>query len=115
MLLGAVNEMFVRSLQTKYVSYLNVSTRDIINHLYSQYTRISAADLHNNDTALKTAYNTNQLIESLFNQVESTLEYAAASNIPYSPAQVIATAFRILFATSMLLDDLKNLEAQERR
>ena len=32
---GAVDEMFVRSLQTKYVGYLNVSTRDILEHLYS--------------------------------------------------------------------------------
>ena len=107
--------MFVRSLQTKYIGYLNVSTCDIINHLYSQYTRISTADLHNNDNSLKTAYNTNKLIESIFNQVESTLEYAAAGNIPYSPAQVIATAFRLLFATGMFLDDLNNLEVQERR
>ena len=44
-LLGAVDEMFVRSLQTKYVGYLNVSTRDILEHLYSKYARISAADL----------------------------------------------------------------------
>ena len=107
MIIGAVDKMFVRYLQTKYVEYLNISTRDIINHLYSEYARISVADLQNNDVVLKTAYDPNQPIESLFDQVENALDYAAARNTPYSPAQVVATAFWILFATGMFLDDCK--------
>ena len=107
MLLIKVEEMFVRSLQTMYGGYLNVSTRNILNNLYSEYARISAADLQNKDVALKTAYDPNQRIESLFDQVENALNYAAAGNTPYSPAQVVATAFQILFATSMFLENCK--------
>ena len=107
MLLGAVEKMFVRSLQTKYVGYLNVSTRDILNHLYSKYAYISAADHQNNVVALKTAYDPNQPIESLFNQVENALNYTATGNTPYSPTQIAATAFQLLFATVMFLDDCK--------
>ena len=99
--------MFVRSLQTKYVGYLNVSTRDILNHIYSKYAYISAADHRNNVVALKTAYDPNQPIEILFNQVENTLNYTATGNTPYSPAQVVATTFQILFATGMFLEDCK--------
>ena len=99
--------MFVYSLQTKYVGYLNVYTRNILEYLYSEYARISADDLQNNDVALKTAYDPNQLIESLFGQVKKALDYAAAGNTPYSPAQVFATAFQLLFVTSMILDDYK--------
>ena len=47
--------MFVRSLKTNYVGYLNVSTRNILNHLYSEYARILAANLQNNDATFKTA------------------------------------------------------------
>jgi hypothetical protein len=36
LLLGAVDEMFVRCLQTKYIGYLNVTTRAILDHLYAQ-------------------------------------------------------------------------------
>ena len=76
MILGAVDEMFVRSLQTKYVGYLNASKRDILKHIYSDYARILAADLNNNDVYLKTAYTPNQPIEILFDQVENTVDYA---------------------------------------
>ena len=97
MVLGAVDEMFVRSLQTKYAGYLNLSTCDILNHLYSGYARISASDLQNNDVALKTAYNPNKPIESLFGQVGNALDYAAVGNTPYSTAQVVPTSFCLLF------------------
>ena len=107
MLLGAVNKMFVRSLQTKYAGYLNVSTRDILNHLYFEYACISAADLQNNNVTLKTAYNPNQPIKSIFKQVKNALDYAAARNTPSSPAEVIATAFWLLFVTGMFLEDCK--------
>ena len=105
MIIGAVDEMFVRFLQTKYIGYLNVSTCDILNYLYSKYTRISAADLENNDVALKTAYNPNQPIESLFGQVENALDYAASGNTPYYPAHVLSAAFQLLFATGMFMGD----------
>jgi hypothetical protein len=107
LLLGAVDDMFVRSLQTKYIGYLNVTTRQILDHLYNQYARISAADLQENDVALKTAYDPNLPIETLFDQVENAVDFAAAGNTPYSPEQVVATAYQLVYATGMFLDDCK--------
>ena len=107
LLLGAVDDMFVRSLQTKYIGYLNVTTREILDHLYSQYARISAADLQDNDVALKTAYDPNLPIKTLFDQVENAVDFAAAGNTPYSPKQVVATAYQLIFATGVFLEDCK--------
>ena len=50
LLVGAVDEMYIRCLQTKYLGYLNVTTRDILDHLYAQYARISASDLPDIDS-----------------------------------------------------------------
>ena len=107
LLLGAVDDMFVRSLQTKYIGYLNVTTREILDHLYSQYARISAADLQENDVSFKTAYDPNLPIETLFDQVENAVDFAAAANTPYSPEQVVATAYQLVYATGIFLDDCK--------
>jgi hypothetical protein len=107
LLLGAVDDMFVRSLATKYIGYLNVTTKEILTHLYNQYARISAADLQDNDVAFKTAYDPNLPIETLFDQVENAVDFAAAGNTPYSPEQVVATAYQLIFATGLFLDDCK--------
>ena len=64
-LLGAVDEIYLRSLRNKYVGYQNHTTRDILDHLYNTYANISSTDLRNNDKAMKIAYDTNLSIDVL--------------------------------------------------
>jgi hypothetical protein len=82
LLVGAVDEMFIRSLQAKYLGYLNVSTRQILDHLYAQYARISSSDLQDSDVAFKKPYDPNLPIKTLFNQIENGIDYAAAGLSP---------------------------------
>jgi hypothetical protein len=107
LLVGAVDEMFIRSLQTKYLGYLNVSTRQILDHLYAQYARISSSDLQDNDVKFKTPYDPNLPIESLFDQIENGIDYAAAGLSPYSTEQVTNNAYQLIYATGMFVDDCK--------
>jgi hypothetical protein len=107
LLVGAVDEMFIRSLQTKYLGYLNVSTRQILDHLYAQYARISASDLQDNDVTFKKPYDPNLPIETLFDQIENCIDFAAAGLSPYSTEQVTNNAYQLIFATGMFIDDCK--------
>ena len=85
LLLGAVDEMFIKCLQTKYLGYLNVTTRQILDHLYLQYARISTSDLQDNDVIFKRPYDANLPVETLFDQIENGVDYAAAGLSPYTP------------------------------
>jgi hypothetical protein len=107
LLLSAVDDMFVRCLQTQYIGYLNVTTRAILDHLYAEYARISPSDILANDATFKTAYDPNMPIETLFDQIESAIDYAAAGLTPYTPEQVINNAYQLVYATGMFLDDCK--------
>ena len=107
LLVGAVDEMFIRSLQAKYLGYLNVSTRQILDHLYAQYARISSSDLQDNDVAFKKPYDPNMPIETLFDQIENGIDYAAAGLSPYSREQVTNNAFQLMHATGMFIEDCK--------
>ncbi len=107
LIVGAVDEMFIRSLQTKYLGYLNVSTREILDHLYAQYARISASDLQDNDVTFKKPYEPNLPIETLFDQIENCIDFAAAGLSPYSTEQVTNNAYQLIFATGMFFDDCK--------
>ena len=81
-LLGAVDEMFFWIIQTKYIGYLNVTTCQIIDHLTNKYAQILAVYLQENGVALKTAYDPNLPIKSLFNQVENSVNFSAEVNTP---------------------------------
>jgi hypothetical protein len=106
-MLGAVHEMFIGCLQTKYLGYLRVTTQQMLNHLYAQYVHISAADLQDNDVTFKAPYDPNMPIEMLFNQIKNGMDYAAAGLSPYSTEQVMNNAFQLIYATGMFVDDCK--------
>jgi hypothetical protein len=107
LLLGAVDEMYVRSLRHKYIGYSNVSTRALLDHLYAAYADISSTALQDNGTRLKASYDANLPIETIFDQVEKAVEFAVAGDSPYPPVQVVNAAFQLFFQTGLFADDCK--------
>jgi len=107
MLIASVDEIFIKSLRNKYVGYGNQTTKQLLMHLYNTYADINVGQLQANDAALKTPYDSNQPMETLFGQIEAAVEYAAAGNTPYTPQQVLATAFQLVFQTGIYADDCK--------
>ena len=107
LLLGAVDAMFVLIIKIKYISYLNVTTRALLDHLYAQYARITATHIRANDVTFKTPYDPNMPIETLFDQIENSIDYAAAGLTPYTPEQVVTNAYQLIFDTGMFHDDCK--------
>ena len=58
-------------------------------------------DLANNDGRLKVDYNPLQPVESLFDQIEDVVELANAAQAPYTPAEIIVIAFKLVFRTGL--------------
>jgi len=73
-------------------------------HLYATYGRLSPSDLIANDTKMKSGYDPNLPIESFIDQIEDCVALADAAAAPYSPAQIIAIAYNVLFSTGMFPD-----------
>ena len=51
-LIAAVDEPYIRAKRHKYVGYVNVSTKELLTHLYDSYAKITSADLRNNETRM---------------------------------------------------------------
>ena len=106
-LLSDVDKFFVRSLHHRYVGYGTVSTCSILDHIYLTYANISPSKLQENETRFRASYYANHPIETLIYRVETAVEYAAAVNTPYSPAQVLATVYQLVFQTGLFNDNCK--------
>ena len=106
-LLSTVDEIFIPSLQHKYVEYKLTTTRVILEHLYTTYANISSMDLQENDVVFRTLYDINQPIESLFDWVENYGDYATAGNTTYSLKQLIAIVFQLVYHTGIFFYDCK--------
>ena len=77
----------------------------MLRHLYDNYTKISAAELALNDDAMKKDYDANLPIKSLFDQIDTAVEYAAAGGAPYTSEQIVTIAFQLVFQTGLFPDD----------
>jgi hypothetical protein len=84
-IVGAVEDMFLRPLRSKYVGYQNSSTCNLLDHLYATYANISASNLLANDEQMKADYDANQPIEVFVDQIEDSVNFAAAGDCPYTP------------------------------
>ena len=63
-LLGTIEEEYYRVLHNNLIGYANVTTSDIIQHLYTSYGNITSTQLADNDAKLRYRYDSNQPIES---------------------------------------------------
>ena len=84
-ILGAVDDMFTHALKNRYIGYANVSTKELLNRLFSTYEKVTGNDLRVNDTRMNTPYDVNLPIEVLFDQVEDGMDYTDARNHPKTP------------------------------
>ena len=69
----------------------------MLEHLYANYANISPADLQQNDAKLRAPYDANHPIETLIDQVELAVKYAAVGKTSYSAEQVVTIAFQLVF------------------
>ena len=102
--IGCVDSMYLRTLSNRVTGFANVTTRQILVHLYRTYGRLSPADLIANDAKMKSPYDANQPIESFIDQIEDGVALADAAAAPYTSAQIIAIAYNVLFSTGMFPD-----------
>ena len=107
LLLGVVDDMFVRSLHYRHIGYTNVTTIQVLTHLYITYAQIKPSDLDANYERMKTPYGVNLPIETFFDQIEDTIEFASAGNSPFTPIQVVNIAYNVIVSTGMFQDDYK--------
>jgi hypothetical protein len=65
------------------------------------YGKTLAAVLFFNDTLFKSPFTATEAPESLFYRMEQCQEIMTLGNLPYTPAQVIANALRLLMASTI--------------
>lgn len=108
LLINAVDDMYIKALKNRITGYAQVTTRQILDHLYLNYGKLTPQDLQVIDTQMKTAYNPHEPIENLFEQIEQAVEIAAAAQAPYDPTQVVNIAYTIVFNTGVFQDSCRD-------
>jgi hypothetical protein len=65
-IIGVFEPMYLEILNDNMVGYVNISARDILDHLFETYGNITAVDLEINFEHMRRAWDPQQPVESLF-------------------------------------------------
>ena len=98
-ILATFDEVYLKGLRNHHVGYQNVTARQMIQHLYTNYGIITPADLDDNDARMREPFDASKPIEELFEQIEDATDYADAAGAPYSNSQVLPRAYVLVHKT----------------
>jgi hypothetical protein len=104
LLLGAVGDLYTSALKHRVTGFTNISTRHLIEHLYTNYGNITAGNLKANEKCTENPFNTSEPIEARFTQLELAINFADAAGTRYSVNQLITTAYNLVFKTGLSAD-----------
>jgi hypothetical protein len=93
---NAFDEKYLRHLCNRLTGYSNVIVLEIFRHLYRTYGNISELDLIINQEKIKIQWNQDKPIETFFQQIEESVEFAQHSNVPFTNEQVLTIAFVVM-------------------
>jgi hypothetical protein len=108
LLIGIIDGIYIRTLQHHHTGYANITTHQQIKHLLHTDGNITPPDLADNNVHFKTPYDPVEPIETLFLQVEDTMDYANASSNAYTTNQVVSNAYNLIFNTGMVPEACRN-------
>jgi hypothetical protein len=98
------DDAYLNALSDEVVGYVNCTSLAILTHLLTYYAMIAPTELTQNYERLNTPYDPNQLIKTLFQQIQDARAFAVAGGQPYGAAMIINVSYTLVFNTGLYPD-----------
>jgi hypothetical protein len=104
LLIEAFDDAYLNALSDDIVGYANCTSLQILTHLLTYCAMIAPTELTHNYERLNTPYDPNQLIETLFQQIQDARAFAVAGGQPYGAAIIVNVAYTLVLNTGLYPD-----------
>jgi hypothetical protein len=91
--------MYLEILNDNMVGDANISSRDMLDHLFETYGNITSVDLEIHFEHMRQAWDPHQPVETLFKQIQDCADYSEVGGVPIGPSQQINGGYAKIFAT----------------
>jgi hypothetical protein len=98
-IISVFEPIYLEILNDKMVGYANISSRDMLDHLFETYGNITAVDLEINFEHMRQAWDPQQPVEYLFKQIQDCADYSEAGGVLIGQPQQINVGYAKIFAT----------------
>jgi hypothetical protein len=89
--------MYIDILNDDLVGFANTTSRDIIDHLFLSYGRITAVDIEQNFENMRKEWDLQQPVETLCKQIHDCVDFAEASGVTIGAAHKLSSAYSKIF------------------
>jgi hypothetical protein len=104
LIIEAFDNAYLNALSDEIVCYANCTSLQLLTHLLTYYAMIAPTELTQNYERLKTSYDPNQPIKTLFQQIQDARACVVAGGQPYGNAMIINVAYTLVFNTGLFTD-----------
>jgi hypothetical protein len=101
MLIAAVGPNYIHALHDVHVSFGNITCRQLLTHLWTNYGTIKQEELEENTKRMNKPWNPPTPIEALFKQLEEGVIFATADGEPPAAPAVVRMGYNIIEATGL--------------
>jgi hypothetical protein len=101
LLIAACPDMYLRTLSHKTAGYANVTTLQMLTHLWSVYGKIKPEDLDTNLITIATPWHPSSPIETLFLQIDDGINFSIAGESPIDDKTAVRIIYKIIFDTGV--------------
>jgi hypothetical protein len=98
-IISVFEPMYLEILNANMVGYVNISARGMLDHLFATYGNITAVNLEINFEHMHRAWDPQQPVETLFNQIQDCDDYYEAGGVFVGHPQQINVGYGKIFAT----------------
>jgi hypothetical protein len=102
-IISVFEPMYLDILNDNMVGYANISSRDMLDHLFETYSNITAVDLEINFEHMRRAWDPQQPVGSLFKLIQDCADYSEAGGVLIGHPQQINVGYANIFATGHLM------------
>lgn len=100
-MLAVVDPIYLSPQKDRVTGYANVTTRQLLEHMYSTYGKINPQTLAATDIRFRDNYTSSEPIESLFTRIEHCMDIVDTGKAPYSTEQVLENTYNLIFQTGV--------------
>ena len=109
----AVEPVYLTAVTNRTSNTITIPVYEVMDHLFSTYGDVTPSTFQAKDAALKNStWDPNTPIDTLFQDIEDLVDLSGRAGVPMTPAQLITTAYVILWKTNVLQDYLKTWNAK---
>ena len=84
-----------------------IPTTNLIGGIYGHYTRITVADLSENDTHLRKVFNPDDPLKSLYTRLNKCGDYGTAASNPITEGHISRIAYSLVMKTGQFKEDCR--------